>query len=222
MHNAHTDAAESPAQLECRCDGQSGWYMGEDTQGREVARRCPACAARGVANSFGGIIRIWGTWQPIPELEPAVQKLRAWRGGTAAWSCLLHAGPGAANFGAGKTHAAQATAHEWAMRGMLVRYQVTAELIEAHRRVFDGETRPRDLSAFEGLVILDDLGAEAATEFARSLVDGICDARYRRRWPTLIATNLDVTALEKRYPRLLSRLFDGLVISWVAPDWRRR
>ncbi len=207
--------------LACLCTGNLGWYYGQDSQGREVVRRCPACGVRAVGRRFGGTVKTWDSWEPVPELDAAVSKVRAWRGGQ-AWACLLHAEKGRPNFGSGKTHVCQAIAHEWAARGFLLKYAVVAELVDARRRVFDGDAQPPDLGSFEGLVILDDLGTESTTDFARSVVDGVCDSRYRCRLPTLITTNLDLVALDQRYPRLVSRAHEGVVVAWCAPDWRRQ
>lgn len=207
--------------LPCLCTDNRGWYYGQDSQGREVVRRCPACQVRAVARPFGGAVKTWALWEPVPQLDAAVSRIRAWRGGQ-AWACLLHAEKGRSNFGSGKSHACQAIAHEWATRGVRIRYAVTAEFVDARRRVIDGDASPPDIGGFEGLVVLDDLGAESATDFARSVIDGVADARYRRRFPTLITSNLDLVALEQRYPRLVSRAHEGVVVAWSAPDWRRR
>jgi DNA replication protein DnaC len=134
----------------------------------------------------------------------------------------LHAGHGATNLGSGKTHALIATAREWIERGTDPRYYLVAEIVNRHRLSFGDESvNPPDVGGREDLVLLDDLGAEASTSFTVEIVDRIVDERYRRGYPTLIATNLSLAELEARYRRVADRLHEGRLLEWEAPSWRR-
>jgi hypothetical protein len=209
----------------CGCDG-SGWSMtGTGPDGRPTARPCAGCVSARLVRQFGEA-RTWATWTERAELRTAVKQLRGWLEHWRAdrvWACLLHASSGKANFGTGKSHACQAVAHEWAVEGIRPRYVTVPDYLAGLRADFDSE-RPSaaSLAEFDGLLILDDLGLEKRTEWTQEQLEAVGDWRYRHRLPTLIASNLDKRALDSRYPRLVDRCHEGLVIEWGATSWRRR
>lgn len=203
------------------CDG-TGWYPSCDEHGRECVRPCPACQSRRLVAQFGCEVCTWASWVARPELAAAIEQLRSWRGGH-EWACLLHAGEGQLNRGAGKSHAMQATAHEWAARGVPVRYTAVPDLLERHRAAIgDASVRAPELEEFEGLLLLDDLGVGKATPWTQEILERLADFRRRHHLATLISTNKDLPRVEQEYPRLVDRCFEGLVIEWQAPSWRRR
>lgn len=206
---------------ECSCDG-SGWTLTEQ-DGVTVACRCKPCLHARITSMFGGEERTWQTWQPRPALDAAVRRLRAWSPG-GAWCVILHAGEdGAGNLGTGKTHAMQAVAHAWAEEhGIMPLYVVVPEYIEALRRAMDGDDVPIGVARHDGLLLLDDLGAEKASEWTTEVAENIAAYRHRHSMPTLIATNLNRSQLDVRYPRLADRAHEGLMITWSAPSWRRQ
>jgi len=206
--------------LTCQCDGL-GFYPVTDTQGREVWRRCVSCTlARFVGRLGRAGEHSWDNWQSRPELVAQVQDLCAWR--RTPWAVCLHAGCGATNLGAGKTHALIATAREWIIRGAGPKYHVVADIVDRNRRAIGDESvSVPDVESWDDLVLLDDLGAEAPTPYAAEIVDRIMDERYGREYPTLIATNLSLAELERRYRRVADRLHEGRLLEWVAPSWRR-
>src|SRR5262249_34596046 len=72
------------------------------------------------------------------------------------------------------------------------------------------------------LLILDDLGTESATPWAREKLYQLVNHRYNQRLATVITTNLKPQAIE---PRIYSRLCDpacGAIITIVGQDFRRR
>jgi hypothetical protein len=211
----------------CTCADGLGWSLdgAPGPDGLPTMRRCIGCVEKNIVRQFGEEPRTWLNWQPRPELELAVEQLRSWPNAWRSdrlWGCLLHAPDEQGNYGAGKSHAAQATAHEFAAMGLMVRYVMWVEYLSGLRSQFgeDG-TRATPLAEFDGLLIMDDLGAEQQSAWKQECVKLVTDLRYRRRLPTLIATNLDVPVIEKRYPGLYSRCHEGLVIPWWAPDWRQ-
>ena len=212
----------------CVCDG-SGWSLtgAPGPDGLPTIRRCPGCAAVRLVRQFGEA-RTWAQWVPRPELAAAVANLRSflprWHS-ERLWACLLYAQTDKPNFGSGKTHALQALAHEFVERGVGARYIVADRYLENLRARFDGEyslSASAALAESDGLVVLDDLGLEKPSEWTQEQVESLADWRYRHRLPTLLATNLEKTRLEARYPRLVDRCHEGLVIAWSAPSWRRR
>jgi DNA replication protein DnaC len=72
------------------------------------------------------------------------------------------------------------------------------------------------------LLILDDLGTESATPWAREKLYQLINHRYNERLATVITTNLKPEAIE---PRIYSRLCDpdcGVLVTIKAQDYRRR
>jgi len=204
----------------CSCDG-TGWMI-VTSEGREVARPCAGCSSQRIVRQFGTVAETWESWERRSELEEAVSLLRSWRGG-ARWACLLHAAPRADNRGAGKSFAAQATAHEWAARGSLVRYVSIPAWCQAGAEAWADGRPPILLPVdFEGLLILDDLGSGGLTPIQRDAFERLGDVRRRYQLPTLVTTNADLAALDVSLPRFTDRLHEGLVIEWQAPSWRRR
>jgi len=67
------------------------------------------------------------------------------------------------------------------------------------------------------LLILDDLGVEQSTPWARAKLDEIIDYRYIRGEKTVFTTNL---APEKLQDRVASRLQEGIVVVLECGDYR--
>jgi len=73
-----------------------------------------------------------------------------------------------------------------------------------------------------GLLVVDDLGAEAPTPWAAEKLYQLFNHRYVYQLPTVVTTNRDLDALEGR---LASRLSDRRLCQQVhlrAADYRRR
>ena len=73
------------------------------------------------------------------------------------------------------------------------------------------------------LLISEDLGAEPETEETKSVIGRILMNRYDyERW-TIIATNLDGKALNKRYsPRIISRIYEDYTVVVMNSRDRRK
>ena len=88
---------------------------------------------------------------------------------------------------AGKTFACAAIANKLIDNGYTVVMRSLPDIVEAKEQRDTGiiqEIRDCDL------LILDDLGAERETSFGREAVYAAIDARYARKAPMIIATNL--------------------------------
>lgn len=109
--------------------------------------------------------------------------------------------------GCGKTYAAACIANELLDRGERVWMISTAELVEKMFRGEDADLIRNRLATFD-LVVLDDLGAESKNSTAVGKLFQIIDARMMTRLPTIITTNLDITAEPNppEYWRIFSRL----------------
>lgn len=163
----------------------------------------------------------WETWRTKPQLMSAVQHLKSWKGEDGNWTTLLHAERDAQNFGTGKTHASIATCVSWILDGREAIYFDAADIIESRRiSITDKAYYDERLETYLGLVVIDDLGKEADTQWTRETIDRVIDKRYRKRMPTLITTNLDLDKLTYRYPRTLSRISQGAMFTWNSEDHR--
>lgn len=74
------------------------------------------------------------------------------------------------------------------------------------------------------LLIIDDLGTEMKTQFSVSALYHIVNTRMMENRPTIISTNLQPEAIEKRYsPQIASRIAGTYrLIKFVGQDIRRR
>lgn len=130
--------------------------------------------------------------------------------------------------GTGKTHLAAAIATYVLGKGeKTVTFAVVPDLLDHLRATFD----PRRGIDFDDrfnkirdvyLLVLDDLGTENTTPWAREKLYQIINQRYNLQMPTVITTNQPDTAIDER---ILSRIFDtGLSnrLNLTGDDFRRR
>lgn len=98
-------------------------------------------------------------------------------------------------WGSGKTHLAIATARAIHDRlAASVHFTGTGQLISESR---DFQRAAIDKAIRAGLLILDDIGQEHMTEWARSVVYEVLDTRYQNGAPTILTTNLDTDGLRE-------------------------
>lgn len=120
----------------------------------------------------------------------------------AGW--LLLTGPS----GCGKTHLAAAVANYCYERGVPTIFTVVPDLLDHLRQTFAPQShlrrdRPFDEVRRTTLLILDDLGTESATPWAKEKLYQIINYRYNARLATVITTALAPGELD---PRLASRV----------------
>lgn len=74
-----------------------------------------------------------------------------------------------------------------------------------------------------GILVLDDLGVEKASEWVRERLYVLVDARYGEERPTIVTTNRDIPGLaETLGERIVSRLAECMTTVFVGgPDQRR-
>jgi DNA replication protein DnaC len=114
-------------------------------------------------------------------------------------------------FGNGKTHLAAAIANQISNRGESVLFIVVPDLLDHLRASFNPSSGVRYDKRFDEvktapLLILDDLGTESATSWAREKLYQLFNYRYNARLPTVITT---VTPIDELDPRLAARMLDG-------------
>jgi len=113
--------------------------------------------------------------------------------------------------GLGKTHLSLAIAGEVINKGFGVVYgsanNLFARIEDEHFGRAPKGDNTRELLCQCDLLILDDLGAEFATQFTVSVLYDIINTRLLRGRPTIISTNLDIDGLEQKYTqRVVSRI----------------
>ena len=154
-----------------------------------------------------------------PGLIEAVAAARAYAVQSRGWLVLL------GSYGVGKTHLAAAIAHMALEQGEGVLFVIVPDLLDHLRSAFAPTSEVRYDARFEQvrtvpLLILDDLGTEAATPWAREKLYQLLNHRYHERLPTVVTSNRSLDDLE---PRLASRLADwqlSQVIQIEARDYR--
>lgn len=140
------------------------------------------------------------------------------RGNLTCGNFLVLAGP----TGVGKTHLALAIAWEWFEDGFGVLFTRVDDLLDWLRRGYDEGSYHQRLESVRqrNLLVLDDLGAEHAKDWAGEKIDRIVDWRYIARMPLVVTTNAKSAELA---PRVASRLADrscSVVIQIDAKDYR--
>jgi len=106
---------------------------------------------------------------------------------------------------------AAAIANHVSNRGDSVLFIVVPDLLDHLRASFNPSSGVRYDKRFDEvktapLLILDDLGTESATAWAREKLYQLFNYRYSARLPTVITT---VTPIDELDPRLASRMLDG-------------
>lgn len=128
-------------------------------------------------------------------------------------------------FGCGKTHLAAAIANERRREDDVVYFVVVADLLDYLRSTYAPESRVTYDELFDSLrnaplLILDDLGAQVSTAWAREKLFQLINYRYNGRLPTVITTNCSLDQIEGR---LSSRMVDPRLSLnfWLnVPDYR--
>ncbi|MBN1888464.1 MAG: ATP-binding protein [Thermoflexales bacterium] len=133
---------------------------------------------------------------------------------TVGW--LLLTGP----YGCGKTHLAAAIANYCHERGVPTIFTVVPDLLDYLRKMFAPQNLVPHDKPFDGvrrtmLLVLDDLGTESATPWAKEKLYQIVNYRYNARLPTIVTTAVSPGELD---PRISSRLFDRGRCTHVALD----
>jgi DNA replication protein DnaC len=125
------------------------------------------------------------------------------------------------NCGVGKTHLAAAIAHYVMSRSQGgVYFRVVPDLLDQLRATFDPASGIAYDDRFQQirsahLLVLDDLGTEHTTPWAREKLYQLINHRYNEQLPTVITSNQDFKVLE---PRVRSRLLDTRLTKYLYID----
>jgi DNA replication protein DnaC len=129
--------------------------------------------------------------------------------------------------GTGKTHIAIAILKEIIQKGHEGLYWNVPELFCELRRTMGNSTDIDEGSILDEaietqLLVLDDLGAEKASEYVLDRLYLIINGRYENDLPTLITTNLGLEQLRQQVgPRIVSRISEMCMpIDFPSGDYR--
>lgn len=128
-------------------------------------------------------------------------------------------------YGCGKTHLAAAIANARVGQMQPALFVVVPDLLDHLRATFGPTSRVRFDRRFEDvrttpLLVLDDLGTESASPWAREKLYQLFNYRYNARLPTIITTSQNV---EDWDPRLRTRMLDrqrSINLLIKAPSYR--
>lgn len=128
-------------------------------------------------------------------------------------------------YGNGKTHLAAGIANAITKQGESVLFIVVPDLLDHLRATFNPASGQRYDKLFDeiktaSLLVLDDLGTESATPWAREKLYQLFNYRYNARLPTVITT---ATPIDEIDPRLATRMLDGSRCTFFlieAPSYR--
>ena len=127
-------------------------------------------------------------------------------------------------YGNGKTHLAAAAANAVSKRGEQALFIVVPDLLDHLRATFSPQVGQRLDQRFNEiksapLLVLDDLGTESATAWAREKLYQLFNYRYNAKLPTIVTTS---TPPEELDPRLASRFFTPMCTFFIieAPSYR--
>ena len=205
----------------CACRG-TGWMV---TPGRDAgtARPCVCRSNRPIADLLADA-GVWEryrsctretwreTWRPWP--EKALADFPDSRSTLTVFGLV----------GAGKTHLATAVFATWLRSGKRGFWRdVSTVLTDIKRGFADGaaDAITAQLCSPRHLLLLDDLGAEQATDWNESRLSYVLRYRHGRRLPTILTTNVSsLLKLDEIEPRLSSRCGEGALVKLSGLDRR--
>lgn len=146
-----------------------------------------------------------GSHRSQERFSQAFQAARDFAAGPQGW--LVFSGPS----GSGKTHLAAAIVNERISQGHPAFYITVPDLLDRIRASFDPSSEMPYDEFFEQvrstpLLVLDDLGVQSGTPWAREKLDQLLTSRFNSELPTVIVA---VTPLDQLDDRLRTRLTDS-------------
>jgi DNA replication protein DnaC len=145
-------------------------------------------------------------------LRAALDTAKTFAANPSGWLLLM------GDYGSGKTHLAAAIANSHALRGSPALFVTVPDLLDHLRAAF----APSSASSYDkrfnevktaALLILDDLGTESGTPWAREKLYQLFNYRYNARLPTVITTAQPLEAIDQR---LVTRLRDKRLCTLFA------
>ncbi len=152
-------------------------------------------------------------------LKNALQKSQAFANTPRGWLVLL------GDYGTGKTHLAAAVANQREQNGDPTMFVLVPDLLDHLRATFNPDSNVRYDRLFDQvksapLLVLDDLGTQSATPWAREKLYQILNHRYNAQLCTVITSAQKIGEID---PRIRSRMLDGRlcdIFEISAPPFR--
>jgi DNA replication protein DnaC len=230
--NGHGDVARLfPGATGARCDGTDGWATVVHPEAGPAWARCPLSAADKAA---AAVDKVTPPRFRLPvAVPPAVE---AWASCGRAAQGLYLAGP----VGTGKTHAAWMAVRMWcAATGVIARavpqeahggtvpgpgviFTRMTDLLDDLRPGDGARARVRDCQQAD-LLVIDDLGAEKASEWTQERLYSVIDHRYAACLPLVVTSNLPPAEVAAQAgERTASRLAEMCAVVPMTGTDRRR
>lgn len=116
-------------------------------------------------------------------------------------------------YNAGKTHLAASIVNTTVLRGVPALFITVSDLLQHLRAKFGPDSNISHDKLFNDvrtapLLVLDDLGAEWSTAWAKEKLNQLLNFRYASNLPTVITSPLALEDIEKEYPRLVAHMRD--------------
>lgn len=112
--------------------------------------------------------------------------------------------------GTGKTFLAHAVANALIARGVGVIVTNFSRILNSLQVSKDRQQMLDELDKFP-LLVIDDLGAERSSEFAREMVYSVIDQRGQANLPLIVTTNLSLEEMKNAQDMQLRRIYDRLL-----------
>ncbi len=167
--------------------------------------------------------KTFATFEPgVAGVRDAFLRCREYAGNPHLWLLLL------GGYGCGKTHLAAAVANEAVEKcGLQTYFAIAPDLLDSLRAAYAPGSESSYDDRFEAirsvpLLVVDDLGTENTTPWAREKLYQIFNHRYNHRLATVVTSNVDLDSIE---PRIRSRLCDTALCTPIfiqAADFRQR
>jgi DNA replication protein DnaC len=157
----------------------------------------------------------------IPGVRRAYVRAREYARRPQGWLVLF------GNFGVGKTHLAAAIANELIQKSYQVLFAVVPDLLDHLRSTFGPSSEVQYDERFErirdvGVLVLDDLGTENTTPWAREKLFQIVNHRYNYALATVITSNRKPDDIDPRiFSRMSDRTLSEELILIDGTDYRR-
>ncbi|MBC8074478.1 MAG: ATP-binding protein [Chloroflexales bacterium] len=227
----------APAPPQCpRCE-DSGYYLhAVPVSHPEFGRLHPCACAAGQRQVHARTVRFarlsgLGTYADktfatfdghVPGVQRVLTIAEAYAERMEGWLVLWGA------YGCGKTHLAAAIANAALARGKSTILAAVPDLLDHLKATFapsSGETYDErfELLRTVDVLVLDDLGTESATPWAREKLYQLINHRYVQRLPLVVTSNVSLDLLDGRVrSRLQDRALGPGVIIINADDYRMR
>ncbi len=188
---------------------------------REKEQRAAADLMR-MSNLEAFADKTFETFNPdVPGVRMAYNRALAFARRPQGWLVLF------GNYGAGKTHLAAAIANTAIRHHFQVLFTVVPDLLDHLRSTFGPSSEIEYDRRFEmvrdaALLVLDDMGTENTTPWAREKLFQLINHRYNFALPTVITSNRKPEDIDQRvFSRLSDRALSQELIMLDASDYRK-